>query len=627
MGNQSAARLHGDDYQHLYSWLKILDLLDPNTYIDHIWVEAPTTAAAVDDVTIHPKDPAIHSTQYYQLKGHMDLSKNYSMEKLTEPTKKGLKSLLQSLWDSWKKICSEQQGDDEIEIWLVSDWQADPFLGGQIRNNQFKGSFFADLQKTRTDVIKECEKWKNHLSVNDDDEFLEFCSALRFELGYQSNYLWDLVQARMRSFGLKCEDADIRNGIGIVREWIKEGRRQSITTNQLLKKLEQENLQDDTSRRQLPIQKIEESFKKETDRTLNNIRLEIDGIGKIERNEINEIEGQLKQQQSVVLVGEAGTGKSGIAAMLTKSAWDGGKIVLLLDARTISHVYDEAQLKQYLGLDHSLDSAIEAATDYKGCRIIVDQLDNVIGSRTGDLLVRLISDWKKLTELDIVVISRRDIGRYGSSNEVSRLIKIGFVEQTSKLLDEVTTREALSALGISSPNSELVELTRYLLNLEIISLIKQESPAFSEFSTLTNKITLWEKYLESIVERESIGSGTNYAIGIIEEAERISRTTLRNGQTEFALDARINQSQSRLIGTILVHLSGNMYRFRHEELQYFLYAKGATECGQMPLDVNQDIHHNVSNVLPMMEEIYLQQSGNSEYKTALYKQFMQEGCL
>ena len=49
MADQSASRLTGDDYQHLYAWWQALRLLTPRTDVTRIEVEA-LSAGNVDDV-------------------------------------------------------------------------------------------------------------------------------------------------------------------------------------------------------------------------------------------------------------------------------------------------------------------------------------------------------------------------------------------------------------------------------------------------------------------------------------------------------------------------------------------------------------------------------------------------
>jgi hypothetical protein len=70
MGEQSAARLAGDDYQHLYSWFELLQLLPPDSPYSYGFVEHPNAGSA-DDVTLHPQDQR-RAARYVQVKFHVE---------------------------------------------------------------------------------------------------------------------------------------------------------------------------------------------------------------------------------------------------------------------------------------------------------------------------------------------------------------------------------------------------------------------------------------------------------------------------------------------------------------------------------------------------------------------------
>lgn len=617
MGNLSASRLYGDDYQHLFSWIKILDLLDPNTPLSHIWVENPSAAAA-DDLTIHPKDPQVHQTQYFQIKGHRDLSKSYSMEELATPSDSGSKSLLLSLWDSWQKIKTGTTFG-HMEIWLVSDWQADNYLGKYIREERFTDDFLNQSSNGRTKVGKRCKKWKEHLNTTDDQEFLDFCQTLRFRLGYLSSPLWELAQAKMQAYGLKYEDEYVWNGIGVVRKWIREGRPRKVKPQQLLATINQGNL---ALQLEHPILTIEQKFTQKTSYALKHIHRDIPGIGVIPRQEIQSIEAHFNQKNHVLLIGDAGSGKSGIAACLADSAIAAEKLVLFLDARSISKMSNQSELESYFSLNCELESAINQVADYKSCRIIIDQLDNVIGSTTENILVDLALSCTNLANVEIIVITRRNTNHL-INIQVKRLVEAGFVEQSSKPLDRIVVRDALTKLGVTEPSDNLVEMAENLLNLEIIGLIKQQNPHLSDFSRITNSISLWELYLGTLVNREAVGRGSEYAVNIVVEATKLAHESLIKGEMELILGNIINEHRRRLIDSVLIHLSGRIYRFRHEELQYFLYAKEASEENKMPSSVFEEIGHLAKNVLPWMKDLYLQMSQDSEYSNDIYRRFLE----
>ena len=70
MGEQSASRLEGDRYQHLYSWYELLGLLDADSPFVSGFVEHPEAGAA-DDVTLHPGEGAPHFTRYEIGRAHV----------------------------------------------------------------------------------------------------------------------------------------------------------------------------------------------------------------------------------------------------------------------------------------------------------------------------------------------------------------------------------------------------------------------------------------------------------------------------------------------------------------------------------------------------------------------------
>ena len=51
MANQTSARLKGDDYQHLYAWWFVLELLVPKEKVRCVTIE-DAFAGSMDDVTV-----------------------------------------------------------------------------------------------------------------------------------------------------------------------------------------------------------------------------------------------------------------------------------------------------------------------------------------------------------------------------------------------------------------------------------------------------------------------------------------------------------------------------------------------------------------------------------------------
>src|SRR5687767_12179630 len=99
MANQVAARLIGDDYQHLFSWHQVLELLRTGTTVEHVRLE-DEDAMSVDDVTVHHVGGR---SQYFQVKCHVDHRSGYCEGSLIE-AEENKSSLFQKWYRSFCKL-------------------------------------------------------------------------------------------------------------------------------------------------------------------------------------------------------------------------------------------------------------------------------------------------------------------------------------------------------------------------------------------------------------------------------------------------------------------------------------------------------------------------------------------
>lgn len=221
MANQVAARLAGDDYQHLYAWGELLKLLISSCRLRSVTVEDPE-ARFVDDVTERHESDAADPDVFLQIKYHVDQRDQYSTDQLLETKGKG-RSLLRKLYESWVDL---RQAGRPVELRLVSNWTWDPddsvrrcILGadGALSEAFLAGSIDGDVGRARA-------RWKDHLSIA-DEEFQAFASTLRFRLGFDcSDELEERVRERMMHLGLRHDQPALLIGIGVVREIIKSRR-------------------------------------------------------------------------------------------------------------------------------------------------------------------------------------------------------------------------------------------------------------------------------------------------------------------------------------------------------------------------------------------------------------------
>jgi len=218
MGEQSGARLKGDDYQHLYSWFELLNLLNPTTPYEFGYVEHPSAGAA-DDVTLHSKHPGM-ATKFTQLKFHVDHKSQYSCSSLIEIPKPGSASLLQKLFDSWRKL--RNRGNQRVEIWLVSNWTYAEDIGCFISDaGHFSEIFYKGGPKSNAGKLR--AQWIAALGAT-NVEFEQFCRDLRLRLGFGGlTEVEERVEERMTRYGLRIGAVARANVLDIVRGWIKKG--------------------------------------------------------------------------------------------------------------------------------------------------------------------------------------------------------------------------------------------------------------------------------------------------------------------------------------------------------------------------------------------------------------------
>ena len=242
MGEQSGTRLGGDDYQHLYSWYEILPLLDEKSPYNYAYIEHPEAGAA-DDLTLHPRAGSGKPTRFIQVKWHVGPWDHYTFENLVEVTS-GARSLLRKLFDSWKAL----RRDEPIEVWLVSNWSPAPHpnLGAYLsdRSPHLTDDFFSKKKPSLVATVR--ESWAAELGAS-EEEVVEFCQDLRFQLGYMPVYrLIDQLNERMAWYGLRPGDNARAIVIDEIRQRIQRGgEAKRITRADLLEIIERRELRAD----------------------------------------------------------------------------------------------------------------------------------------------------------------------------------------------------------------------------------------------------------------------------------------------------------------------------------------------------------------------------------------------
>lgn len=223
MANQVAARLAGDDYQHLLAWLQLLELLMPGSQVRSVTVEDPD-AAHVDDITTLYDDAAARPDEFLQVKYHVDQRGQYSTDFLFERKAQGGRSLLEKFYVTWQALTANTERG--VVLQLISNWpwnrSDDAARCIQGKDNALSDEFLTASAKSKVGKVR--ERWRAHL-VAAPSEFGAFVRTLRFRLGYDCfDEVAKRVAERMMFLKLKSDPSAVLVAVGLIRDLVKAGR-------------------------------------------------------------------------------------------------------------------------------------------------------------------------------------------------------------------------------------------------------------------------------------------------------------------------------------------------------------------------------------------------------------------
>ena len=336
---------------------------------------------------------------------------------------------------------------------------------------------------------------------------------------------------------------------------------------------------------------------------------EMELLGSLDRREVDEVLEALDRDRAVLLIGEGGSGKSGIVFKLTECMLAHGHPVLLLSARDYPRNATVAEIEHVLTSGLPIPDGLEIVSRRAGaCTLIVDQLDWAGGADLGRWLCTLMEEASARQNVMVLGVSRTwDAGL----REEIRSLPFSRVE--SKALSAEQASDLLVQLGIPAPPPALAELGRNLLNLSLVAELVNANVDVSHVSGL---LELWEMYRVEIQRREG-----PEALG---QALTIARETLQAERRVFCLPIAPGDATARLLGRgVLVKSWGERYAFRHESIQDYLYGwDAALRQRLLPGQVLRQLpEHVASGVLRWMHLLY--HKHDSEVEAEFVRELLQ----
>ncbi len=217
----SGARLGGDDYQHLLTWLHAVKLLRGRDGVTRIEIEA-RDAGNVDDLVVHRRG---RSPVYHQVKFGVDASTPLTHEWFTTTSSPKGRTPLQRFWTSHTDLLAEHGAPPEMALYTskpLSD--GDPVLRHRSGNDFTVAQRFA-AAAAGSDSGKVRTAWAEHLDVT-EEELLNMLADLRIEAGEPSiRHLTDNCALLMELCQLQYDAKALLAGCGRMRQLVREGQR------------------------------------------------------------------------------------------------------------------------------------------------------------------------------------------------------------------------------------------------------------------------------------------------------------------------------------------------------------------------------------------------------------------
>jgi hypothetical protein len=343
---------------------------------------------------------------------------------------------------------------------------------------------------------------------------------------------------------------------------------------------------------------IVNTFERVTENTLSSISHTIPYLDRqLPQSEVSEIHTQHTQGNGVIVSGDGGVGKTGVLYQVVDQWTDSP--VLFIDARRFSECSTDTELRQAFDFNGSLADAVARVGRHHSCLVIVDQLDNIGGTPAASVFTDFLTTVCEVDGIHLVA-SCRSWDLENQRVYTSLVENDSFTTITVSELSAQKVRNILADLGITEYSDELLKLGRNLLNLSIIAELQThvDQPQI-DFTAIKTQVELWERYQETLVERETQGGEWDQRSGdeVRARAIELAQTGLRDGSRVFPISLRRERPDKRLISRqVIVNEFGERYRFRHEELQDYFYAWNAVNRRgwTTPQEVLEEIDERVA---------------------------------
>lgn len=218
----SAARLGGDDFQHLLTWIELVRLLEPDSVVSVGFEVGQSEAGVVDDLLIRRESG--RPDRYAQIKFAVDDTTPLDQGWFTTAPRSGAETPLRRFLQSYRDLSATGPAP---ELELITNRQmasGDPVLS--LRQN-ISGTLVPRLfASTSAATVAARAAWAEHLGIS-EEEMAGFLAALVISPARGTiEQLLEAGRRAMAAAGLRGDRDGILLGVAVVRRLIEEGVRE-----------------------------------------------------------------------------------------------------------------------------------------------------------------------------------------------------------------------------------------------------------------------------------------------------------------------------------------------------------------------------------------------------------------
>lgn len=280
---------------------------------------------------------------------------------------------------------------------------------------------------------------------------------------------------------------------------------------------------------------------------------------RITRRCVQELRLQV-EDQSLVVVGEPGAGKSGALHDLVVSLMEEGRDIVFLAVDRID-AESQSQLREQLGLEHNLDEVLENWSGDQSAFLVIDALDAARSNWTAQMLTQLLArivrtkgrwrvvasirkfDLRHSRDLRDVFYGRPPLDDYRDS-ELVRVCHIQVPVFSEEELSEVATRSAEMQTLVDAADGTLKQLLRVPFNLRLMGELLGEGVSVEDLTPIRTQVELFDRYWEERVvqprdgQRDAREDVLRRAASLMVENRKllVSRALAVTPETSRALD-------------------------------------------------------------------------------------------